>query len=480
MYSLRADSNKIVCDTRGTDGNKYTVYSGKTEAPNNTIKAIVSCYSTDGNKQVAIASLPSNYAVFYCIDPQDYHENTSSTYGEYVRLTDAGIKIGGEGANSELELNPDTCVSFQLREWIDKEKEPWSVVNEECYTVWDTENILVDIIRDIAAYKFVFTPDKIHIKHDKTLSTDKIVFGMSKNKAGDGDPTYEVLKEIPTGYDVYYSFDDGLSWNKIGGEGETDDLPAEINLLDESGEVLVDQHILVKMVINENDGSLDDDAIGENNITVLSETIEVTSEIPGKSAYVGYLTDSMGVVSCDAQGNPNAGLVLSTEFKVTNAKNVTVIGVYTDKECSNPLESGVKCEYTINGGVVEFSNFTKSLAETEHLYLKAKYVDENNTAATEDDMEFIEGDILGYTIAKLKVAEASTILDFSNDNIVIPCDSTGTPFVTSAETYVAMFYGDKVLNISTESVELGESINNYRKIVIPIDNSMFEGKDSYN
>ena len=56
-----------------------------------------------------------------------------------------------------------------------------------------------------------------------------------------------------------------------------------------------------------------------------------------ENAYVGYLTDSMGVVSCDANGEPTAGLVLATEFKVTNG---TVTKVSLWDESGNALVNG--------------------------------------------------------------------------------------------------------------------------------------------
>lgn len=270
------------------------------------------------------------------------------------------------------------------------------------------------------------------------MSSDSITLGLLKNRAGDGDPTYSSIKEIPTGYDIAYSFDGGVKWNYVGGEAEKDDLPATIDISDVKTEK---QHIIFNLVANEN--SEDD------GLVVLSETVELTSEIPGKDAYVGYLTDSMGVVSCDANGEPTAGLVLATEFKVTNG---TVTNVSLWDESGNALVNGnLPFTYEIDSeypGKVTFSTFKRTLPETTRIVLKAEYTDgEGNTV--------LEGDALVYTIAKLKVAEASTVVDFSNDNIIIPCDENGTMLTNTVTTYVAMMHGDETLFLNLDSDLLG-------------------------
>jgi hypothetical protein len=109
MYTLNVAANDIICDTRG-DSNKYEVYTGATAVKDNIIKVSVNHYSSDsGNNVMSVSELPSTYAVFYANDPQDWAENANSTLGEYHKITDAGIKIG-------QDINPDKCVSFQLRE----------------------------------------------------------------------------------------------------------------------------------------------------------------------------------------------------------------------------------------------------------------------------------------------------------------------------------------------------------------------------
>lgn len=418
MYSLQVHANDIVCDTTGSE-NVYTVYTGQVGHPNNVIKATVSKYSSDGNQQILLSELPSNYRVYYANDPQDKYESVGSVFGEYLQMDDDGVEIG-------KTISPDNCVSFQLREWIGTGEAWGDDMSEGDYKVWDQENIVVDIIRDIASYKFVLTPDKVTLKHDGNLSTDTLTLGVSKNKAGDGNPNYEVLKNIPAGYDIYYSLDGEENWIKVGGESENPALPATIDI---SAVKEHKKHIVFQMVIDEESS--------EDNLVVLSETVEIASEIPGKNAYSGYLTDSMGVVSCDAANRPVGGTVLSTTAKVTNGEvtNVTV--------CSadgNALENSVNFIYTVDKDTVTFTNFQDTLPDVTKLILKVKYKDS-------EGIELKEGDDLGYTIVKLNIAEASTILDFTNDNIVIPFDANGERLTDSVTTKVVMMHGGEWLTI---------------------------------
>jgi hypothetical protein len=111
MYTLNIDANDIVCDTR-KNTNDYKVYAGKKGKSDNIIKASVNKYSSkEGNSIISVSDLPGNYAVFYANDPEDWKEDATSTIGEYQKITNAGIEIG-------KTINPDKCVSFQLREWI--------------------------------------------------------------------------------------------------------------------------------------------------------------------------------------------------------------------------------------------------------------------------------------------------------------------------------------------------------------------------
>lgn len=126
MYTLNINANDIVCDTRSGQ-NVYTVYTGKQSSTDNVIKASINVYSTNGNTIVPVSELPSNYAVFYANDPQDWVEDASSTIGEYQKITDGGIIIGET-------IAPDKCVAFQLREWIG-DGEPWSDMSETNYKI---------------------------------------------------------------------------------------------------------------------------------------------------------------------------------------------------------------------------------------------------------------------------------------------------------------------------------------------------------
>lgn len=416
MYTLNVAANDIVCDTRG-DSNKYEVYTGATAVKDNVIKVSVNHYSSDsGNTVMSVSELPSTYAVFYANDPQDWAENANSTLGEYHKITDAGIKIG-------QDINPDKCVSFQLREWVGSGT-PWSNMADGNYIVWDTENILVDIIRDIASYQFVVTPNKIHrnVNGEITVPENKeITVGLSKNKAGDGETKYESLSVIPAGYDIYCEKDNNGNPEKFGEEHEDNTLPVKIDVSD------VTNSIVLTLVVNEN--SEDDGQV------VLSETIEITSDVPGESAYIGYITDPMCTVSCDANGIPTPGQIYDTEFKVTNG---TVTNVHI------PTGSGYQAEF--KNGKVYFSNFTQELPEVTKLTLTATCTYSDGLSGTEE---------AGYTIVKLKVADASTILDFSNDNVVVPCDENGIPYVDSVSTFVAMLHGDDTLTLESSEVELG-------------------------
>lgn len=428
MYTLNVAANDIVCDTRG-DSNKYEVYTGATAVKDNVIKVSVNHYSSDsGNTVMSVSELPSTYAVFYANDPQDWAENANSTLGEYHKITDAGIKIG-------QDINPDKCVSFQLREWVGSGT-PWSNMADGNYIVWDTENILVDIIRDIASYQFVVTPNKIHrnVNGEITVPENKeITVGLSKNKAGDGEIKYESLSVIPVGYDIYCEKDNNGSPEKFGEEHEDNTLPVKIDVSD------VTNSIVLTLVVNEN--SKDDGQV------VLSETIEITSDVPGESAYIGYITDPMCTVSCDANGIPTPGQIYDTEFKVTNG---TVTNV------SIPTGSGYQAEF--KNGKVYFSNFTQELPEVTKLTLTATCTYSDGLSGTEE---------AGYTIVKLKVADASTILDFSNDNVVVPCDENGIPYVDSVSTFVAMLHGDDTLTLESSDVELGSpDSEGYYKITL--------------
>lgn len=437
MYTLNINANDIVCDTRSGQ-NVYTVYTGKQSSTDNVIKASINVYSTNGNTIIPVSELPSKYAVFYANDPQDWVEDASSTIGEYQKITDDGIKIGET-------IAPDKCVAFQLREWIGN-GEPWSDMSETNYKIWDDEIISVDIIRDIAAYKFVLTPNKIHRNVENKIvvpNNQQIEVGLSKDVAGDGDPQYTQLNVIPTGYDIYYEIDNSGNIQKIGGEHETISLPYNLDVSS------VTNSIVFYLITNEN--SIDDGTV------VLSETISVTSDIPGESAYVGYLTDSLGIVSCDANGEPTAGTVLSTEFKVTNG---TVTKVTSNYE-------GSDFKVTPSGSTITFDEFKQTLPEKTTIVLTASYLDKDGVVGTETAV---------YTIVKLKVAEASTILDFSNDNVVIPCDENDNPYVTEVTTFVAMLHGDEILTLTSEDVTLGEqNEEGYYKLTIPIDKLSFDG-----
>ena len=318
-------------------------------------------------------------------------------------------------------------------------------MSETNYKIWDDEIISVDIIRDIAAYKFVLTPNKIHRDVDGVVivpENKEISIGMSKNVSGDGISEYVPLTECPAGYDLYYKKDNGNDI-KFGSEEEHNLLPYKLNVAD------VTSSVVLTLVVDENS---DDD-----KKVVLSETVEVTSDVPGESAYVGYLTDSLGIVSCDANGEPTAGTVLSTEFKVTNG---TVTNVTSDYEGS---EFNVKP----SGSTITFDEFKQTLPEKTTIVLTAKYLDKDGVVGTEEAV---------YTIVKLKVAEASTILDFSNDNIVIPCDENGTPYTSTVSTFVAMLHGDDILTLTSDDVALGSrDEEGYYKITLSIQDLVFDG-----
>lgn len=437
MYTLNVAANDIVCDTRG-NSNKYEVYTGATAVKDNIIKVSVNHYSSDsGNTVMSVSELPSTYAVFYANDPQDWAENANSTLGEYHKITDAGIKIG-------QDINPDKCVSFQLREWVGNET-PWSNMNDGNYIVWDTENILVDIIRDIASYQFVVTPNKIHRNVNGEIivpENKEITIGLSKNKAGDGETKYESLSVIPVGYDIYCEKDNNGNPVKFGEEHEDNTLPVKIDVSD------VTNSIVLTLVVNEN--SEDDGQV------VLSETIEITSDVPGKSAYIGYLTDPMCTVSCDANGIPTDGQVYDTTFKVTNG-TVTNVAIPGGKGYTAKFENGK----------VYFERFTQDLPEVTNITLTATCKYSDGTTGEEE---------AGYTIVKLKVADASTILDFSNDNVVIPCDENGTPYTSTVSTFVAMLHGDDILTLTSDDVALGSrDEEGYYKITLSIQDLVFDG-----
>ena len=84
---------------------------------------------------------------------------------------------------------------------------------------------------------------------------------------------------------------------------------------------------------------------------------------------------------------------MSTTFKVTNATvtKVEVVGSY----------NGVTI--TPSNDTVTFSGFTSELLDTNRIILKGTYKYDDVTETTE----------LTYNLVKLKVAEATTILDFS-------------------------------------------------------------------
>ena len=443
MYFLKVDANDIVCDTRNNK-NEYTVYNGKQGKSDNTIKASVMKYSSTGLEELPLSKLPNNYAVFYANDPQDWTEGTESTVGEYKKLNDNGINIGND-------IQPDECVSFQLREWIGS-GEAWTTANESDYKAWDTESITIDIIRDISAYSFVVDPNKIHrdVKGNLTVPSDnKLLINLRKDRAGDGEVIWEALQEVPTGYDIWYKIDDN-DRKKLGGENEIVSLPYS---LDVTG---VKKEVGLYLII--------DESSEEDDLVVLSETIEVTSDTPGKTAYVGHLTDSLGVVVCDGDKKPVPGQVLSTSFKVTNG---TIDSVTSDYE-------GKKLDITYSTetpGYVEFTNFVDSLPETSSIKLIATYTGEDGVQGQEEAV---------YTIVKLQIAEASTLLDFTNDNIVIPCDENFKSYVESVEVGVTMIHGDESLTLTTSSsdVQLGEQQDDegYYTLTIPVSKLTFENQ----
>jgi hypothetical protein len=327
-------------------------------------------------------------------------------------------------------------------------------MSENNYKVWDSENILVDIIRDIASYQFVVTPNKIHRNVAGEIvvpQNQQITVGLSKNKAGDGETKYEALSVIPAGYDIYYEIDNNGDPIPFSGESENVTLPYTIDVSD------VTNSIVLTLVVNEN--SEDDRQV------VLSETIEITSDVPGESAYVGYLTDSLGVVSCDANGNPTIDQEFETTFKVTNGEVTSIDSI-----------SGVGFTAEISGDTIVFKNFNRDLPETTKLTISAEYLAKDGTKGKEEST---------YTIVKLKVADASTILDFANDNVIIPCDKNNSPLVDSISTFVAMMHGSTKLFLSTtdSNVELGSSTEEgYYPISLALDLVKFDdnGVCNYN
>lgn len=435
MYTLNVSANDIVCDTRNNK-NEYKVYTGKQGVSDNSIIVKINKYSGQ-NEIISLSELPSDYAVFYANDPEDWSEDASSTIGEYVKMDDNGIVIGET-------IAPDKCVSFQLRQWIG-EGDAWSDMSDGNYIIWDFENILVDIIREVSSYQFVVTPDKIHINTagEVVLPSDGLItIGLSKNVAGDGESILTALDNVPTGYDIYYEIDNNGNEIKLGGESEIVSLPATIDVSK------VTNSVVLYLVVNEN--SEDDKKI------VLSETIEVTSDVPGETAYVGYLTDSLGVVSCDANGNPEPGQTFSTTFKVTNGTNVKINDV-TGTGFTAIVDSN-------NTDTIVFSDFQQSLNANTKVTLTATYT-------AKDDTEGIE--TAEYTIIKLQNAESSTILDFSNSNIIVPCDETNSPLIESITTHVTMMHGDESLILTTEdqNVTLGTvDSEGYYPITLAISN----------
>jgi hypothetical protein len=251
------------------------------------------------------------------------------------------------------------------------------------------------------------------------------------------------LTKCPAGYDLYYEIDNNGDAVKFGGEKEDDNLPYTLELDN------IKNSVVLTMVVDENSD--------DSGMVVLSETVEITSDIPGKSAYVGYLTDSMCTVSCDANGNPTAGQVYETTFKVTNGtvQNVTL-----------PQGNGYKLTHEGNGKI-KIDSFTQALSEVTKLKFTATYVDSEGITGEEE---------ASYTIVKLKIAEASTILDFSNDNVIIPCDENGQPYISEASTFVAMLHGDDVLNLTSTDVTLGDrDKQGYYKISFNVNNLVFNG-----
>lgn len=264
MFMLDINANDIVCDT--TSGNNvYTVYAGKLGKPDNVIKANVLQYTGDGGmtKIEDLSILETyNYAVFYANDPQDWFEDIDSTINEYQKLSNEGIIIGET-------INPDQCVSFQLREWKG-EGEAWSTTNEEDYIVLDHETILVDIIRPKASFQFNIDPNKIHLDKDGNItvpSSKKLNIGLSRNISGDNIINYSPLNTIPTGYDIYYKIDGGSTLYRFGKDNENVQLPYSIDVTN------VKNSISFYLVIDENSF--------EDELVVLTETVEVTSDIPG-------------------------------------------------------------------------------------------------------------------------------------------------------------------------------------------------------
>ena len=304
-----------------------------------------------------------------------------------------------------------------------------------------TERILVshDPIPNIDWELELNCPERILYKSDKTQITDVKNVSCRLYKTVGGVKNYVDIPQDYFGFDIelyldgvkqksHYTIDDVITLDQFTNSCEF---------------VLVNQG-----------GEGEEDVVWDRKL-VTKEYAEAGTD--GNSAYVGYLTDSLGVVSCDAQGNPVSG-PLSTTFKVTNATvtKVEVVGSY----------NGVTI--TPSKDTVTFSGFTKDLLDTNKIILKGTYTYDDETATTE----------LTYNLVKLKVAEATTILDFSNDNIIVPCDENGIVSVSNVSTGVAMMHGETDLDVSlkesVEGITLGDSIGNgYRKLTINLSKVRF-------
>lgn len=428
MYTLNVNASDIVADQKnGT----YTVYTWQENDRSNIIKVNVNEYSSSNpSKVVNLQDLDSNYKVFYANDPYDWAENELNE--EWQIMSDSGLYIGTTDIDGVPGIAPDSCVAFQLRHWMNTNKSiDWENCTEEDYEIQDAEILKVDIIQEVASYKFVIDPTFFHKRVNGTIDPAEIQIGLAKNVAGDnGNPEYIPVNNVPLGYDLYYEINGNRI--KIDGEDEQASLPCNIPISTTTGD------INLYLVTDENSD--------DNGKVVLSETIEMRSELPGESAYVGYLTDSLGVVSCDADGKPDTGQPnLTTQFKVTNAKSVTV---------KKPTVTG--CTVSVSGNTITFSGFTDALQPTTVVPITATYTDANNIPAETEAV---------YTIVKLRNADSTTVLHVSDNNIIVPCDPNLTPRVTKVTTTMEMSHGDEILTInpSTDIQLLNDGAKDFYK-----------------
>lgn len=428
MYTLNVNASDIVADQKNST---YTVYTWQENDRSNIIKVNVNEYSSSNPSRVInLSELDSNYKVFYANDPYDWAENELEE--EWQIMSDSGLYIGTTDIDGVPGIAPDSCVAFQLRHWVNTNKAiNWENCTEEDYEIQDAEILKVDIIQEIASYKFVIDPTFFHKRVNGTIDPAEIQIGLAKNVAGDnGDPEYIPVNNVPLGYDLYYEINGTRT--KIDGEDEQGSLPCNIPISNANGD------INLYLVTNEHSD--------DEGKVVLSETIEMRSELPGESAYVGYLTDSLGVVSCDADGNPDPGQpALTTQFKVTNAKSVTV---------KKPTVTG--CNVTVSGNTITFSGFTDALQPTTVVPITATYTDANDIPSETEAV---------YTIVKLRNADSTTVLHVSDNNIIVPCDPNLTPRVKKVTTTIEMSHGDEILTInpSTDIQLLNDGAEDFYK-----------------